>query len=169
MDEATLKELVDLARMTASTANSQALKYRLAVTKEECENLFPHIFWAGALTDWPGPEEGQRPSGYILICCDRMLGSNKLWDEGIAAQTILLGAVEKGFGGCMIGSFKREEAAKAMGIDLERYSLDLIVALGKPKETVKIVPLKEDGDVRYYRDENQIHYVPKRKLEDIII
>ena len=132
MDEATLKELVDLARMTASTANSQALKYRLAVTKEECENLFPHIFWAGALTDWPGPEEGQRPSGYILICCDRMLGSNKLWDEGIAAQTILLGAVEKGFGGCMIGSFKREEAAKAMGIDLERYSLDLIVALGKP-------------------------------------
>lgn len=169
IDESTLKELVDLARMTASTANSQALKYRLVVKEDECAKLFPNIFWAGALLDWPGPEEGERPSGYILICCDQILGSNKLWDEGIAAQTILLGAVEKGFGGCMIGSFKREEAANVMGIDTKRYSLDLILALGKPKETVKIVPLKEDGDVRYYRDENQVHYVPKRKLEDLII
>ncbi len=169
IEEETLRELVDLARMTASTANSQALKFRLVHEPEECEKLFPAINWAGALTDWPGPAEGERPSAYIVICCDLSLGKNKLWDDGIAAQTIMLGAVEKGYGGCMIGSFQRGLAAEALGIDQEHYSLDLILALGRPKEEVVVVPIKEDGDVRYYRDENQVHYVPKRALEDLIL
>lgn len=167
--EENLRDLVNLARLTASTANSQALKYRLVFTEEECEKLFPCIAWAGALPEWDGPEKGERPSGYIVICCDLSLGKNKMWDNGITAQTMMLGAVEKGFGGCMIASFKRREAAEILGIDPEKYSLDLILALGKPKEKVVLVPLKEDGDVRYYRDENQVHYVPKRALGDIIL
>ena len=85
--EENLKELVDLARLTASTANSQALKYRLVFTEEECEKLFSCIGWAGALPDWDGPEKGERPSGYIVICCDLRLGKNKMWDNGITAQT----------------------------------------------------------------------------------
>lgn len=169
IEEETLRELVDLARMTASTANSQALKYRLVYTEEECSALFPCIAWAGALPDWPGPAEGERPSAYIVICCDLELGKNKMWDDGIAAQTMMLGAVENGLGGCMIGSFQRAEAAKILGIDPERYSLDLILALGRPREEVVVVPLKEDGDVRYYRDEKQVHYVPKRALADLIL
>lgn len=167
--EENLRELVDLARFTASTANSQALKYRIVFTEEECARLFPCIAWAGALPDWDGPKEGERPSGYILICCDQSLGKNKQWDDGITAQTIMLGAVEMGFGGCMIGSFQRKEAARILGIDQEKYSLDLLLALGKPKEKVVIVPVKEDGDVRYYRDEEQVHYVPKRALEDVLL
>lgn len=167
--ETVLKELADLARMTASTANSQALKYRLVYTEEECEKLFPQIAWAGALPDWDGPEKGERPSGYIVICCDQTLGKNKMWDEGITAQTMMLGAVEKGFGGCMIGSFKRKETAEILGIDPEQYQVSLILALGKPKETVVVVPVKEDGNVKYYRDENQVHYVPKRSLEDVLL
>lgn len=167
--EDNLRELVDLARLTASTANSQALKYRLVFTQEECEKLFPCIGWAGALPDWDGPEKGERPSGYIVICCDLSLGKNKMWDNGIAAQTMMLGAVEKGFGGCMIASFKRSEAAEILGIDQEKYSLDLILALGKPKEKVVLVPVKEDGDIRYYRDEEQVHYVPKRALADVLL
>ena len=169
IEESVLKELADLARMTASTANSQALVYRLVFEQEECRKLFPCIAWAGALPDWSGPEEGERPSAYMVICCDQTLGKNKMWDDGIAAQTIMLGAAEKGLGGCMIASFQRKEAAQILGIDLERYSLDLILALGKPKEKVVVVPLEKDGDVRYYRDENQVHYVPKRKLEDILL
>lgn len=164
-----LQELVDLARFTASTANSQALKYRIVFTEEECARLFPCIAWAGALPDWDGPEEGERPSGYILICCDQSLGKNKLWDDGITAQTMMLGAVEMGFGGCMIGSFQRKEAAEILGIDQEKYSLDLLLALGKPKEKVVIVPVKEDDSIRYYRDEEQVHYVPKRALEDVLL
>lgn len=164
-----LKELIALARITPSTANSQALKYRLVSTPEENEKVFSTLSWAGALSDWDGPEEGERPSAYIVILCDQTLGKNKMTDDGIAAQTILLGAVEKGLGGCMLANVKRSELAAALGIDTERFTIDLVLALGKPKETVVLVEMPENGDTRYYRDEAQIHYVPKRALEDLII
>ena len=81
----------------------------------------------------------------------------------------MLGAVEKGYGGCILANVKRGRLAELLGIDTEKYSIDLVLALGKPKEEVVVVPVKEDGDIRYYRDENQVHYVPKRTLEDIIL
>lgn len=167
--EEDLRELVDLTRYTASTSNSQALKYLISNTDEKNEKIFETLAWAGYLKDWQGPDEGERPSAYIIILCDLALEKNKMWDDGIAAQTIMTGAAEKGLGGCMIGSFQREKLALSLGIDTERYSLDLVLALGKPKEEVVLVPVKEDGDIKYYRDENQIHYVPKRSLEDILL
>lgn len=167
--EQDLRELVDLARNTASTVNSQALKYKLICTPEENEKVFNTLSWAGLLKDWVGPEKGERPSAYIIILCDLSLGKNKYHDEGIAAQTIMLGAVEKGLGGCMFGSIKREQLAKEFSIDLDKYAIDLVLALGKPKETVEIVSLPESGSTAYYRDDNGVHYVPKRSLDDIII
>ncbi|MEG0215851.1 MAG: nitroreductase family protein [Hungatella sp.] len=163
-----LMELVGLAGMTASTANSQALKFAIYRTEEDCVKIFPTIGWAGALTDWAGPEEGERPSAYILILCDLSLGKNKQIDAGITAQTILLGAVEKGYGGCMLGNIQRSRLAQSLGIDPEKYTMELLLALGKPKETVRMVPVQEDGSVRYYRDEAQVHYVPKRSLKELI-
>ena len=97
------------------------------------------------------------------------VGRNKQWDDGIAAQTIMLSAVEKGFGGCMIGSCRRDDIARALHIDTEAYSIDLVLALGKPKEEVVIVPVGEDGSTTYYRDANGVHYVPKRNLEDVML
>ena len=165
----TMTELVDLARITASAANSQALKYRICSDTEENEKVFETIGWAGYLTDWIGPEKGERPSGYIVILCDLSLGKNKMMDNGIVAQTMMLAAVEQGYGGCMIGNFKRSQLAEVLGIDTEKYSLDLVLALGRPKEEVKLVLVKEDGDIRYYRDEEQVHYVPKRSLEEVLL
>ena len=165
----TLKELIALARLTPSTANSQALKYRLVYMPEENAKVFPTLNWAGALPDWDGPEEGERPSAYIVILCDQNLGKNKMTDDGIVAQTILLGAVEKGLGGCMLGNVKRKELAQALGIDLERFTIDLVLALGKPKEHIVITDMPKNGDTRYYRDKEQTHYVPKRFLEDFIV
>lgn len=164
-----LKELVDLARNTASTVNSQALKYKLVCTPEENAKVFDTLAWAGLLKGKGTPVEGERPSAYIVVLCDLALGQNKFWDEGIAAQTILLGAAEKGLGGCMLGSIKREQLAKELNIDTGKYAIDLVLALGKPKETVKLVEMNSDNSTAYYRDENGIHYVPKRSLEDIII
>lgn len=165
----TLKELVDLARNTPSTVNSQALKFKLVCEPEENKKVFETLAWAGLLKDWDGPLEGERPSAYIVILCDLSVGKDKRFDDGIAAQTIMLGAVEKGLGGCIFGSVKRELLASNLGIDPEKYSIDLVLALGKPKEEVRIVDLPESGSTAYYRDENGIHYVPKRALEDIIL
>ena len=164
-----LKELVDLARMTASTANSQALKFRLVNTPQETALVYPALGWAGALPDWDGPEEGERPAAYIIVAEDCTLGKNKLTDAGITAQTIMLGAVEKGYGGCMLANVQRSKLAQALNMDSERYTIRLVLALGRPKEEVKVVPVGESGDVKYYRDEAQVHYVPKRSLEDILL
>ena len=164
-----LKDMVDNTRLTASASNAQALKFKIVNTPAECAKVFSTVKWAGALTDWDGPAEGERPSAYIIIACDLSLGRNKQWDDGIAAQTIMLSAVEKGYGGCMIGSFNRSELAQAMDLDPQSYSLDLVLALGKPAETVVLAPLNADGSTTYYRDKAQVHYVPKRCLEDILI
>lgn len=165
----TLRDLIDLARNTASTVNSQALKFKLVNSKEENKKVFENLAWAGLLKDWNGPSEGERPSAYIIIMCDLSLGCNKYYDDGIAAQTILLGATEKNLGGCMFGSINRKKLAEELDIDTEKYSVDLVIALGKPKEIVRIVGLPENNSTAYYRDENGVHYVPKRSLDDIIV
>lgn len=164
-----LKDLVDLARMTASTANSQALKFKICNSPEENDQVFRSLTWAAALKDWDGPTAGERPAAYIIILCDLALGKNKFYDDGITAQTMMLGATEKGYGGCIFASIKRGELAAELGINPERYSIDLVLALGKPKEKVAIVPVGIDESTAYYRDDNQVHYVPKRNLEDILL
>lgn len=165
----TLKELVNLARTVPSTANSQALKFALITSAEDKEKVFACLGWAGALPDWDGPEEGERPSAYILVLCDQKIAKNKPIDDGIVSQTIMLGACEKGLGGCIFGNVKRKELAESLGINTEEFTIDLVIAIGKPKETVVITEVGADGSTTYYRDENQVHYVPKRSLDDLIV
>lgn len=168
IEQETLKELVDLARCSASGANRQPLKYVLSCTTDRNAKVFSTLAWAGALPDWLGPSEGERPSGYIIILGDTEISKNAGVDHGIAAQSILLGAVDKGLGGCMLASVKRDELRTALDIP-EQYEILLALALGKPKEKVVLETLEPGGDVRYWRDEDQVHHVPKRRLEDIIV
>ncbi len=168
IDTETLKDLVELARYVPSTVNSQPLKFKIVNTPEENEKVFECLAWAGLLKDWGGPSEGERPSAYVIILCDLAVGKDKRYDDGICAQTIMLGAAEKGLGGCMFGSIKREKLAESFGIDTDKYSIDLVLAIGKPIEEVKLVDLPESGSTAYYRDENGVHYVPKRSVEDMI-
>ena len=169
IDRATLVELVDLARHSASSANVQPLKFFLSHTPEMNAAIFPHLGWAGYLKDWPGPEEGERPSAYIIILGDKNIKQSFGCDHGIAAQSILLGAVEKGLGGCMLASVdRRDELIAALGLP-ENLLILLVLALGEPKETVIIDSLGPDENIRYWRDENGVHHVPKRSLEELIV
>ncbi len=163
-----LRELVDLGRLSPSGSNMQPLKYKLSNDPETNAKIFQHLAWAGYLKEWPGPEEGERPSAYIIILGDTSISRTFGTDHGIAAQSIMLGAVEKGFGGCMIGSIKRANLAADVNIPAQ-YEILLVLALGKPKEIVQIDPVGPDGSIRYWRDEQQVHHVPKRALDDIII
>jgi nitroreductase len=168
MDTVVLRQLVDLTRYTASARNIQPLKYMLFNTPEKNALIFPCLSWAGYLKDWPGPEEGERPSAYIVILGDHDITESFGCDHGIAAQTILLGAVETGFGGCILGNVNRKQLQITLSIP-QRYEVLLVIALGKPKETVVIETTDPTGDIKYWRDSLQVHHVPKRRLEDIII
>lgn len=164
-----LRQLVELARMTGATANCQGLKYKPVNDPAGNAKVYDTLKWAGALPDWDGPEAGERPAAYIVILCDTTIAKSLKVDVGITAQTMMLGAVEMGYGGCMLGSVNREQLAKELDIDTERFTIELVLALGKPKEIVKVVPVPENGSVKYYRDEQQVHYVPKRSLEEILL
>jgi len=163
-----LRELIDLARLSASAANLQPLKYLLICEPEKNALVFPHLGWAGYLKDWPGPVEGERPSAYIIILGDTEISRSFGCDHGIAAQSILLGATEKGLGGCMIGTVQRQELRKALDIPAH-YEILLVLALGKPKEKVVIEHVGPKDKIEYWRDAEGVHYVPKRSLDEIII
>ncbi len=168
IDHETLMEFVDLARLSPSGKNMQPLKYILSSDPEKNEMIFPHLRWAAAISDWPGPGKGERPAAYIIILEDTQIKHILGYDQGIAAQSILLGATEKGLGGCMIANIDRKGLRQSLNIS-DRFKILLVIAIGKPKEEVVIDPVGPDGDVSYFRDENMVHHVPKRALDDIII
>lgn len=164
----TLRELVDLARLSASAANKQPLKYMLSCTPERNAVIFKYLAWAGYLKDWGGPAEGERPAAYIVVLGDTKINKAFDWDAGIAAQSILLGAVEKGLGGCIVASIQKDNLQAALNIPLH-LEIVLVLALGKPKEKVAIENVGEDGKIEYWRDKDGVHHVPKRSLNEIIV
>jgi nitroreductase len=161
-----LADLVELARLSASGANRQPLKFLLSYEKKTNDIIFPKLGWAGYLTDWDGPIEEERPSAYIVILGDTTISTNYFVDHGIMAQSMLLGASEKGLGGCMLLSIKKDELRSDLKIP-DHLEIVLVVALGKPKEKVVLEDVVDD-DIRYYRDDNGVHHVPKRSLQDLI-
>jgi len=168
VDVNTLVELVDLARLAPSGMNKQPLKYIVTADQPQCEEIFPLLGWAGYLKEWQGPAPGERPTGYIIILLDKKITTEASCDLGIAAQTIMLGAVEKGLGGCMIGTIKRRKLAELLKLD-EQYEILLVLALGVPSEKVVIEPLSTDNNIEYWRDADNIHHVPKRGAGEVVL
>lgn len=168
-----LVELVDLARLTPSGKNLQVHKFILSNEATLNSKIFETLVWAGYLPEWNGPDEGEKPSAYIVILGDKKIEKNLGLDfihinSGIIAQSILLGAAEKKIGGCIFASIQRKKLSENLNLS-EDYEIMLVIALGKPKEKIVIDEIEKDGDIKYWRDENQVHHVPKRKLEDIIL
>lgn len=160
-------EWIETSRYTPSGRNLQAIKYIVSVNETSNHDIFGTLSWAGYLTEWNGPETGEQPSAYIVMLTDLSLSQNAAIDIGILAQTILLAATNEGFGGCMIASVKKAGLKTILNIP-ENFDISLVLALGKPKETVITENLPEDGDIRYWRDEKQVHHVPKRLLQQLV-
>jgi len=162
----TLKELVEIAHNTPSAANKQPLRYKLVNDETGNDKVFECLGWAGYFKNWDGPLKGERPTGYVIMITKA--GANSSWDEGIAGQTMLLAATQMGMGGCFIGNVDREKLAKIIELPQDMV-IKLVIAFGYPKEEVVLEEISSDGDYKYYRDENQVHHVPKVKVEDIVI
>jgi nitroreductase len=163
-----LLELVNLARLSPSAMNRQPLRYRLVYSLEECGMLFPHLKWAGYLKDWDGPAPGERPAAYLVMLLPRESGRMQFVDTGIAAQSILLGAVEKGLGGCMLGSVDKDAVHTLFKLP-DAMEIVLVIALGVPAEKVVLNEMEDPGKIEYWRDAEDVHHVPKRGLEDLIL
>ena len=145
---------------------------------EDCARVFDELAWAGALKDWSGPAEGERPTGYIAILAERAVPGKPAApitevDTGIAAQTMMLAArsaTPRG-GSLHVQGLLRPRAIDAMGLDNDKYELKLIMAFGVPAETQMIdaIDSNPDGSINYWRDDAQVHHVPKRPLADVLV
>ena len=147
------------------------MKYKIVYEKEEVEAIRPLTRWARALPDMVLPHPNMHATAFIIICQDTDISPNLARyqkDIGIVAQTITLAAVEDGLGGCMIGNFTPDEVKETLNL-AENLTPMLIIALGKPAEEIVIKEIDNGESTKYYRDKNDIHYVPKRKLKDILI
>ena len=162
-----LRQLVNLGRLSASANNLQPLRYMISNEPEKNSRIFPALSWAGKLDDWDGPQEGERPAAYIVILGDPEISDYLEYDCGIACQSILLGAARQGIGGCIMGALDRNYLEDTLDID-DKYEILVTLALGYPAEDIKIDEV-EGGDLSYYRDDSDVHHVPKLKLDEVIL
>ncbi len=161
-----IESWIDLARLTASGRNMQPLKYAIVIDEKLCGKIFPFLGWAGYLSDWKGPAEPERPVAYVVVLKDRLISENHYCDDGIAMQSILLAAVEDGFGGCIVGSVNKSKVSRMLELPAH-HELLWVVALGKPAEEVVIDTAQDD--IKYWRDEKDVHHVPKRPLNEVLV
>ena len=158
-----LVSLVEAARLAPSAMNQQVLRYRL-VTEEEAHLLLPHIRMGAALPELKLPLEGSEPNAFVVICTDKESRYVDM-DMGIATQTMLLRAVEMGLNGICIAAFDHEAVREALHLPL---APQLILAIGRSAERIELVDIAEGESTTYYR-KNGTHFVPKVKVEDLII
>ena len=163
-----LLDLVDLVRYAPCGKNKQALRFALVADEETKARVFDNIFWAGFLKDWDGPIEGERPGGYILVFDDNDYGRAMVEDVGLAGQTLALGARAGGKAVCIFKAFKEKEIKEALGLG-DNFNLLMVVAVGYPLEEVVIDDIHAGDDIKYYRDQDQVHHVPKIVTEDLLV
>lgn len=166
-----LREMVDCARLSASSVNMQPLKYILVNTVDGKASVLKQVSFAAKLSTLKLPHRGSEPMAYIVICQDEQISKSEtgfLRDVGIVAQSITLAATELGLGACMLGYFSPDKLRQALDLS-ENLKPLLVISLGKSVEDIRIVEIEEGESTDYYRDEAGIHYVPKRKLDDVII
>ena len=157
-------QILDAARLTPSGANLQSIRFLAVTDPVEVDFVTKSAKWAAYLTDWQGPTEDEAPTAWVLLLSPAEKAAPSI-DLGITAEALLLSATALGYGGCMFLSIDRGAIAERLGIG-DGMRIDLAVALGVPAEEVVIREITDGDDLRYYRDENGRHVVPKLSLKD---
>lgn len=169
--EEELRYMIDCARLSASSVNKQPLKYGIILDSRTCDLVSSEIRFGAMLPDVKLPPKGKEPASYILICQDARISKSKSAfqiDVGIAAQSITLAATELGLAACIVGNFDHQMIENTLRME-EEFTVKLVIAIGKAAEERKIVEIDEGQSTNYYRTEENVHCVPKRKLDDVII
>ncbi|MDZ7821654.1 MAG: nitroreductase family protein [Candidatus Marinimicrobia bacterium] len=162
-----LKDLVTAARLSPSARNDQPVKFILLHSRKACDSIFPCCSWAGYLKGWKGPAEDERPTSYIIVLGDTQISGKVRYRRRDHVPEHAAHGRGKGYGGCMLGSIDRDVIRRSFAIS-DRYIIRYVLALGKPSEKA-VVEAMENGDTHYYRDERDVHHVPKRGLRELIV
>ena len=159
-----LRRIIEVATLCPSARNQQVLRFR-PVMGEEAREVLKHIRLGGALPELHLPFPGTEPNAFIVICSTVEESKYVDMDLGIVAQSMLLQATEIGLGGICIGAFDHEPLREILHLSYEPL---LVIAIGRPAESIELKPCNEGDTLTYYREEGT-HYVPKIKIDDLII
>ena len=165
-----LIDLIELARFSPCGKNGQYLRFIPIYKEEILKEIYPYLSWAAYLKDWDGPKEGERPTGVILIVSKEGCLTDPILscDMGIVSQSIMLGAVEKNLGGCMIRALNRKKITEVLNLP-ENYVIHIALAIGKPTQNVVVEDINEGDDIKYWMDQDKTHHVPKIVLDELIL
>ncbi|MCK4522178.1 MAG: nitroreductase family protein [Nanoarchaeota archaeon] len=159
-----LEKCVDAARVSASARNSQPIEYIIVDNSDILDKLLPLINFGGFISEGKKPRKGYEPKALIILIAKKDAGDYYKYDVGIASQNITLVAYENNIGSCMMGAIDREKIKKTLNVP-DDYIVDLVIALGKAAEQPKTE--ETNDNIEYHRD-NDVLYVPKRRLENIL-
>ena len=161
-----LERIVAVNAKIASAKNQQVLRFKLVTKETGADIIVQNMKLGGLLPELHLPYPGTEPEAFIIICST--IPENKFVDIdlGIAAQSMLLKATEMGLSGIMIGAFNKAKVTEAFNLPYEPL---LILAIGKGKETIKLQPVDASDKLAYYRDENDVQFVPKIRWEQLIL
>jgi nitroreductase len=163
--EEMMKRIVSVCNKIPSARNQQVLRFRLVMQGEEAAAVLQNVKMGGALPELHLPFSGTEPEAFVVVCTTEQENAMIDIDLGIAAQSMLLKAVEMGLNGLIIEAFNRPAVKEALHLPLEPL---MVIAIGKGIEKFQMLPIDEQEDHKYYRKDG-IHYVPKVKMEDLII
>ncbi len=169
IDEGIIMEWIDNARYVASSKNRQPVRFIIITESMEVQQICDHMQWARHLKNWQGPTKEQKPAALLVVCTDENINKNAQTDVGIITQTILLQAVNDGYGGCLLRSIDRKLIRNKFNLP-ENIAIDMVVALGKPDQSITLEEMDVNSDnTDYWEDENGVHHVPKRALVDFVL
>ena len=165
VSEAQLRRIVEVCTKIPSGRNQQVLRFKL-LTKTGGSDPMQGLYKLGAaLPELQLPFPGTEPEAFIIICSTAVPDKWVHMDVGIAAQSMLLKAVEMGLGGICIGAFNKDKLTETFSLPCEPV---LVLAIGRPAEKIELVPVHAGEPLKYYR-ENDVHYVPKITAGDLIL
>ncbi len=161
----TLKLIVGVNNKIPSARNQQVLRFKLVNRDNGAEYVLQNIKLGGALPELNLPLKNSEPEAFIIVCS--MVEESKMVDvdAGISVQSMLLKAVELGYNGVIIGAFNKSALKKVLNLPYEPL---LVVAIGKGAESIRLTEIGEGDSHKYYRNEGT-HYVPKVRIEDLLI
>ncbi len=159
-----LRRIIEVATKVPSARNQQVLRFR-PVLADEASKILPHIRLGGALPELKLPVAGTEPNAFVVICSTVEMSHYVSVDLGIVAQSMLLQAVEIGLNGICIGAFDAKAVKEELGLPCEPL---LVLAIGRGKDNIRLTEISAEENHNYYRQDG-VHYVPKVRVEDLIL
>ena len=161
-----LEAIVSVNDKLPSGRNAQTLRFRLLDAPGGGEDFCRFLHLGGYLPELHLPVPGIEPKAFIIVCSTEAESPIVNIDLGISLQSMALKAVEIGLNALIVKAFNRQEIKEALGLPLDPLA---VLAIGKGTERIVLDEVHTGSDLRYYRDADGTHHVPKIAVSELLI